>query len=315
MLHPAQTRLRAWYEQHYCPLFHADVRPRTIEAYRETLQHWEQLTPNPVLTEITQLTVATFRAALPGSAANQAKHCRHLNAILTKLGPPGPHNRDALNLLPMIPWARPPRIMQKNKLIPTDQDISRFLINAGPDLQLFLITAACTGARQTAVRMLTPTRIDPAAQIIRYDPETDKRRTERIKPIPAVLIDWWKVCGHLHLRWHIQRSSFNRRWKRTATRAKTPTVTPHNLKRWWAARLIRAGATAWCVRYALDHAQRDVTGIHYLEPFDELAGLVNSISLPAIFYKVPTHAQISAATRLQDRWNHARNKSRRVHQI
>lgn len=312
MLDPEQTRLRDWYDRFFIRLFHADARPRTIEAYRETIQHWEKLTTNPALARIDQLCLAEFRAALPGSAGNQAKHCRHLNAILAKLGPPGPRNRDALNILPTVPWARPPRTMHKTHTIPSDAHITFFMQNASYDLQLFLVTAALTGARQTAVRMLRPTAIDKAGQIIRYDPDNDKRRVERLKPIPSILIDWWQACGHLHYRWQIQRSSFNRRWKRTATRAATLDVTPHNLKRWWAARLVRHGASSWAVRYALDHAQRDVTGIHYLEPFDELAGLVEKIPLPAIFYEVPSDAQIRTREKLSNRWNHATHITRRT---
>lgn len=282
-------RLRDWYLTHFVPLFQADARPRTIESYLTTITMWELHTPNPPLDDLSPILMAEFRSRLAGSAATVAKHCRQLNAILTKLGPPGPHNRDALGLLNQSPWCKPPRAPVRIRPIPTDADLDAFMHYAPPDLQLFTVTAATTGARQTAVRGLTAFHIDPQAQIIRYTAECDKRRQERLKPIPQLLITWWRLYGHLADRWKSTRWWFSARWRRTTTRAHTPQLKPHGLKRWWAARLIRQGASPWCVKFALDHAQRDVTGIHYLQPFDELAGLVDKIPWPASFTRIDHH--------------------------
>jgi hypothetical protein len=65
--------------------------------------------------------------------------------------------------------------------------------------------------------------------------------------------------------------------------AESPLLRPHGLKRWWGAQLIRPKATPWCIRFALDHAQRDVTGLSYIDPFDELAGPVDQVALPEVF--------------------------------
>jgi integrase len=284
----ATMRLRDWYQHHFVILFHADAQPGTIESYLGTINHWERLTDNPPLNAIDQLTVARFRNTIPGTADNRAKHCRQLNAMFAKLGPPGPRNRDALAILHQIPWARPPKTFKKKKMIPTDNELDAFMRTAKPDLQLFMVTAACTGARQTAVRMLSATRVDARALVIRYDAATDKRHIERLKPIPEIVLTWWRRWGHESERWKIRRNSFNQRWRRTLTKINAPHLTPHSLKRWWAARLIRHGANQWTVQYALDHVPHDVTGMAYLEPFDQLAELVNQIPLPTTFMEVPT---------------------------
>jgi integrase len=289
MLDITSLRLRAWYLEHFAPMFHDDARPRTIELYLTTIKHWESITGNPPLVTITQVELAQFRTGLKCGAATKAKHCRILNAMFAKLGPPGPHNRDALGLLPSSLWCRPPRIPKRTHAIPRDDQIDNLMHIAPPNLQLFLVTAALTGSRQTAIRALKPTSLDARGQLIHFPADTDKTGQERIKPIPQVLLTWWREHGHESLRWNIRRETFNTKWKRHATRAGCPHLTPHTLKRWWGARLIRSGATPWCVKFALDHVQNDVTGMHYLNPSDELAGLVDHIPLPASFTEVPRY--------------------------
>ena len=278
----ASLTLRAWYSGHFCPLFHADARPRTIESYLDTVAVWERATKNPPVGAIDPLALATFRAASK-NPTTAAKHCRQLNAMLAKLGPPGPRNRDALGILETTPWIRPPRGQNRLPFIPRDEHIVKLLTDGPRDLALFAATAALTGSRATAIRGLTRAAFDFNAQCVRFPSETDKRRGERLKPIPNVLLKWWERHGNAAKRWRITRHPFNRRFKRWTDKLGISPLRPHDLKRWWAAQLIRAGASPWCVKYALDHAQTDVTGIFYLQPFDELAEMVDKIELPAAF--------------------------------
>lgn len=275
----ASSTLREWYEESFTVLFHADARPATLVEYQCTISRWEALTTNPPLAEIDQLTLARFLAGMSCSAATRAKHTRHVNHLLAKAGPAGPHNRDAVGLLNNPPWVRPPRCEQRLPSVPHDDLVSQFAARAPADLALFAVVAATTGSRQAAVRSLTDDQVDLANGVARFAAVTDKRRGERLKPLPGTTVAWWRL-GIDRTRWRVRTDSFSARWKRWATKVGTPTLRPHGLKRWWAARLIRAGASPWAVRYALDHAQRDVTGIHYLAPFDELAGLVDRIELP-----------------------------------
>lgn len=293
----ASSTLREWYEGTFTVLFHADARAATLVEYSCTLTRWEALTNNPPLAQIDQLTLARFLAAMTCSSATRAKHARHVNHLLAKAGPPGPHNRDAVGLLERPPWVRPPRSEHRLPRVPNDEELAAFVRRAPSDLALFAVIAATTGSRQAAVRSLTDGHVDLANGVARFAAATDKRRGERLKPLHPTAVAWWRQqIDRAH--WNVRTDSFSARWKRWANRLSVPTLRPHGLKRWWAARLIRAGASPWAVRYALDHAQRDVTGIHYLAPFDELAGLVDRIELPPAFKeRLRCEGRESSATR------------------
>jgi integrase len=283
MIDLTRITLREWYEQHFLLLYHSAARPGTIEAYRDTLNQWSKATDDPPVGEIDAYTLARFRKNCTCRDSTIAKHSRHLNHLFAKLGPPGPRNRDALNILPQIQWCKPPSYDRENKRIPTDNDLATFVTKAPPDLALFAVVAATTGTRNDAIRAITPDAVDHAAQIIRFPAHTDKRRRERLKPIPAITLKWLARYASLMPKWKQTPSNFARRWNRHARQVGVPTLRPHGLKRWWGASLIRANVSPWAIRYALDHAQRDVTGINYLQPFDELAAVIDRIPLSDAF--------------------------------
>jgi hypothetical protein len=52
--------LVSFFRQHFSPLFLCDARPRTFEAYAETLHHWTRLTGDPELPFTTEV-LATFK--------------------------------------------------------------------------------------------------------------------------------------------------------------------------------------------------------------------------------------------------------------
>jgi len=104
-------------------LAHADARTRTLESYAGTLAAWTRLTGDPPIEQITPVLLAQWRSQLAGSSATVAKHCRQLNVLLAKLGPPGPWNRDAVGVLPTTPWVKPPRPNDCDGLVsPADPD-------------------------------------------------------------------------------------------------------------------------------------------------------------------------------------------------
>lgn len=289
----SRLTLPEWYEGTFVFLFHADARPGTIEQYRNTLAIWKRVSGDPPILDIDQLTLAKFRATAPGQAATVAKHARHLNHLLSKLGPPGPRNRDALDLLPRTPWCKPPRPENRKLRIPHNDELETFVSHAPLDLALFAVVAATTGSRNGAVRSLRRDNIDAAGQFVRFPAETDKKRGERTKPIPRITLTWLTKYARLMEKWARNPSNFAKKWNASARQCGTPLLRPHGLKRWWGATLVRAHASPWCIKFALDHAQNDVTGLHYLDSFDELAGLVDKIELPASFTtRLRTETQI-----------------------
>lgn len=289
----SRLTLPEWYEGTFVLLFHADARAGTIFQYRNTLSIWKRVTSNPPILAIDQLQLAKFRSEAPGCPANIAKHCRHLNHLFAKLGPPGPRNRDALCLMPRALWCKPPAGPQKKRRIPSNDELDAFVRKAPLDLALFAVVAATTGSRNGAVRALRDSNVDAAGQFLRFPPNTDKKNVERVKPIPQLTLAWIAKHARQMERWKVGAGAFSRRWNRHAKHCGTPLLRPHGLKRWWGAALVRAHASPWCVKFALDHAQSDVTGLHYLDPFDELAGLVDKIELPpAIASRLRTETQI-----------------------
>ena len=186
----SRLTLPEWYEETFVLLFHADARPGTIAQYRITLSVWRRVTGNPAIGSITPMLLAKFRAECPGNPGNVAKHCRHLNHLFNKLGPPGPRNRDALDILPRAPWCKPPTPPLKKPRIPPNGELDDFVREAPIDLALFAVVAATTGSRNTAVRALRLDNVDSQGQLLRFPPETDKRHAERVKPIPKITLAW-----------------------------------------------------------------------------------------------------------------------------
>ena len=90
----------------------------TADSYRQFLSIWEQLMGTDVkLKDIDTLILATFRDELSNrtwrgkqvSANTVRKHFRHLNALLNFAGPRGRHARDAMGIIPEVPWVKSPR--------------------------------------------------------------------------------------------------------------------------------------------------------------------------------------------------------------
>ena len=123
-----------FYRDWYLPNRLGDAREKTRWAYATVLRHWRLLTGDPPVKEITTTTIARFRDALlkmrgrkrhllmsPNSVSTYQKH---LQVLLDKLGPPGPRNRDAADVLVRVPWAKPPKEVEKIPRTITPQQLS-----------------------------------------------------------------------------------------------------------------------------------------------------------------------------------------------
>lgn len=285
---PASLTLRAWYELHFVVLFHADARRRTIDEYAATINHWERLTCNKPLAAISAMDLAQFRSALAERLAVPTvnKNLRHLNHLLAKAGPPGPHNRDALNLLPMAAWAKQLRTFQRRPRAAGLSAIGAFYrVCTDPWWRAFVVCAFHLGSRVTALIHVRDADVDWGRRLITLRAEHDKRRCERVKPMSAAVVRHLielRGCGLL--QWPRSKTAFYYAWhrlERLAGFADDDRFTPHALKRACGTQLARAGVSPWAVRYMLDHAQRDVTGSHYIDPLDELRSVVDLLPDPS----------------------------------
>ena len=101
-------------------------RPRTVEAYENTLRHWEAIHGDLALCLIDNAALCQFQSKLLAfglSPTTVNKECRQLQAILNRVGPITRDNRDALELLQRVPWVKPlkeaepvPRLISEQEL-------------------------------------------------------------------------------------------------------------------------------------------------------------------------------------------------------
>lgn len=189
-------RLRAFFENYYAPDFLIGASPKTTVEYLTSIDHWEALTANPPIAKIDNSQMAAFKRRLleqPGrrsktlSPATCNKHLAAVGAILTKAGPRGPRNRDALALISEVPWTRPlkERRAKPRKLTPTDLaaiyrgcDAAAFprLVDVAPAAwwRALEVTAYNLGFRKGALLRLEWQHVDLAGQAITLPAEFDK---------------------------------------------------------------------------------------------------------------------------------------------
>lgn len=284
---PNKLTLRTWHDQFFVALFQPDVRPRTHEEYSATLNHWERLTCNPKIQKITALDVAEFRGKLASEKkpATVNKNLRHINHLLAKAGPAGPHNRDAMNLISTVPWAKALRTFQRRPSAASMEAVRLFYKACPTDWwRAWVACAFHLGSRCHALSNLKECDVDFASRQAIFRAEFDKRRTERVKPLSTCVVQHLvPLRGKGLLATTKTKTAFYKAWHRIENDAcLTPEqkFTPHALKRACGTQLARAGASTWAVKYMLDHAQTDVTGCSYIDPLNELTHLVELLPSP-----------------------------------
>lgn len=303
--------LRAWYERHFIALFHVDARPATIAEYQATLTAWELLTEDPPIGDATSLELAKFRAQLsaqPGrrselaSPATVNKHLRHVHHLFSKAGPPGPGNRDAMAILDVAPWAKPLRTFQQLPSCPTLESIGRMYRTCTcPQMRCMIVTLYNLGSRFGAMLAVRQRDVAWESREIRFCASIDKKRAQRRKPLSALvrshLVALRSPRGDAPLfDFACCRRTLYRVWNQLQLDAgltDEQRFGPHALKRACGTQL-SAIASPWAVRYMLDHAQADVAGQAYIDPFPELRSAVERMPQPDAFF--PTRQLTFGAT-------------------
>ena len=114
-----ELTLCRFYKDWYLPQCLFDAREKTKESYNSVLKQWRLITGDPPVKSISSQTVALFRNAklkmrgingrLYASPNGVRTKLKMIQTLLDKLGSSGRDNRDALNILDQVPWAKPPR--------------------------------------------------------------------------------------------------------------------------------------------------------------------------------------------------------------
>ena len=131
--------LSEFVRMYYAPSFLYGVRSlSTISEYATSIDYYIQFVGNLRLNEINPASNNRFIQGLKGkglSINTIIKHCRHLNTVFSKAGPPGPRNRDAFGWVKDAPWIRPPQAYRRlPREIPDSQADS-----------LYIATGVCDG--------------------------------------------------------------------------------------------------------------------------------------------------------------------------
>jgi hypothetical protein len=227
-------------------------------------------------------TLLRFRAALAQhvTPATVNKHLRHVSALLSKAGPAGPHNRDAMGVVNSIAWCKPLREQRMLPRVVSAEDFD-FAYHRAPT-PYWRAVFACgllLGYRRLALLSITDVDITWLDGVVHLSADRDKCHRARAKPMHSV------VRRHLLalrdrpglLKWNYSDSWFGREWNRITDNR----FGLHDLKRTLGTFLARRGASEWAVRYMLDHSSSDVTGRSYVNPVEEVRDCLERLVLPS----------------------------------
>lgn len=109
-----------------------DLAARTREAYLDAIGKWELLTRDPTLAELAdpiggKLIMRDFQANLQQvvkSAATCNKVLRHVRAILRRVGPAGPRNENAFEIIARVPYVKPAKEDRRPNRVATLDELS-----------------------------------------------------------------------------------------------------------------------------------------------------------------------------------------------
>jgi len=309
-LFPANGRptLSSFYSDVYEPRFLSDATEGTRVAYRCHVRAWSLLTADPPLEEIRNETVETFRDAMgklrgadkigrrsPNSVRSVM---RSIGTLLSKAGPPGPRNRDALGLIDRVPWARPPRAVLKipNTISIEVVDQLCRVVSAAERPQIegvkppqwwkALIAVACsTGLRIGTLLALEMVEIDwKSGQLVISAEKMKARRPHlaylneaALHELRAIRTDRRLVFPWPHCKRYFDQ--YLRGMQRRAGVPESERVTFHAIRRSFGTAL--AGVSLDLARLALGHQALQTTLGHYIGPVDALRAAVAQVPMPA----------------------------------
>lgn len=171
-----------FYLEELKPKAQKGVKESTLKQYEDALGHWERLTGDPCVREISGETLRCFAEAAQGPA-HRASTCnkwiRHIKAILNYLGPRT--HRDSRSRRALMYYCEVPWICELEEPEPDPVELD--------DSQIDAIYAACVNARW-------PLRIRP--------PRKDKPAIDtHVDPV-----DWWRCVLVLGINYGLRRDDW-----------------------------------------------------------------------------------------------------------
>ncbi len=307
---PDETTLSSFYRDWYLPNRLSDARAKTKEAYATAVKHWRLLTGDPPVKAVTSETIARFRDALSKmrglkpatsmSVNSVRSYLRMAQVLLDKLGPPGRGNRDGLGILSVVPWAKPPREIERIPQTVTLEQLSACLratetmrvpvvagISAPSWWRALLLVAWGTGLRIGTILSIRVDEIDWMGRRLVLPAERFKSRRPMVVHLnPPALHALRAIQGERELvfPWTDReyRFTFYRQLHRlqlAAGLAKGQWFGMHRIRKTIASLLWESSPAA--AQYAMGHASADVTRKHYVDGGELVARALDALPNPA----------------------------------
>jgi integrase len=292
--------LRTAFENHYKS---PDLKQRTVEAYRNILDHWEKHTENPPVSQITNVTLAQFKNRfLEFNAPTTFNKARaHILAIMNRLGPPIKGNPAGLSLLDRFVYVGKAKEGDKIPRVASDDMISaiyqatdvaiwpKFEFGAPAWWRAVIVFLFNTGLRRNDFLSLKTSAVDLDNQILEFQAE----KTGKTRRLPLHR----SVCDHFRKIWSDRELVFPkskglkhlyRQWYLIQDAAKIPKserLTFHQLRSTCGTNLyIRSPGAA---QEMLGHSSMETTRKSYAFVTDHLVEVATETRQPPAFQAIP----------------------------
>ena len=298
----AAITLRTAFETYYLPDF--DGSKRTIEKTSVSLDHWERFTGDPLVCDVDNALVHTFRsrmvdAGFAGATINSA--WTNLRKIFRRLGPQEYRNPFGLGLLMRIPAMRTVKVERSAPYrIPLD-DLSRsydactaagWPRNGIPATDLWralFVVAYTTGLRRDDLKTLRWDQFDFDRQTVEFSAgKTGKGDRRRLHPTAIQHLERIYRSGEFVFVGLSSRHNGNLyktlgRIQRTAGVKRRFTL--HDLRRTGGSEVERVAKGVG--RTFLQHVPDNVSDISYLNRLEEVNEAVLEMRMPGSFVGEP----------------------------
>lgn len=295
--------IRQAFEKYYDT---ADLRRSSYRKMLFEIGRWEQLTDDPDISEITNVTLAEFREA----AIKAGYSPRTINggwgtirSILRRLGPQTDGNPWALGIIDRIPAMKPVKVTHRRPYrVPLD-DLTKVYVacrhaehpRAGVPpadwWRTLLVVAYTTGLRKADLLGLQWEQLDLEALTIDFTAR--KTGKSDLFPLHQAAVDhlarWRRKWGPVFRGSRASSGTFDFRFRKLQQAAGIERrFTLHDIRRTAASEMERSRAGLG-VEF-LQHAPRSVSDISYINRFDELREGLEAMRMPTGFRSGPQMA-------------------------
>lgn len=299
-----QYTLRECFEKCYDK---SGISPGGLKHHRCMLNRWERF-HNPPIGEITSETLEWVRqqmldAGLTPASVNTGR--TSYRAILRRMGPQFTGNPRGLGVLPTIPWMRPCQVVRSRPKRVSLEDLSRFYLATRTITrtvnrvcgvywwQALIVLAYFTGLRKSDLFSLRWENIDLDKAELWH--QSSKTMKGDLFPLHPAAVQHLRRIMHPP-RERLFETSMHKggdlgyRWQQILKAADIKErFTLHDIRRTAASEIERIKPGMGAV--FLQHVDRSVTGMFYLNRTDDLRECINAMRVPIAFAHGPKQAE------------------------